>query len=333
MSKLNILVTGVGSEVGQGIIKALRLSKYKCNIVGSDANPDSAGFFMSDSHYVIPMAASKDYLDKVINICKNNGIKLIFPGTDQELKILSKNRLLFKNINTLLIVQPEKLLDIFSSKYNTYQFLKDNGIPVPETMLIDGKVDIKKVVSRFGFPVILKPDFSNGSKNIYLAHGKEELNLYLQLSKNKQYVVQQYLPDEDEEYTCAVFNCKRLKEPYVIIFKRKLVEGVSGIAEVIFDEDIMSVCRKVAKYSDLEGAINIQLRKFKNIPFIFEINPRYSSTVGIRANCGFNDVQMAVDYFLFGKTPIKPNIHKKKILRYKDEIYINKEAKKNDTSQ
>jgi len=328
MSKLNILVTGVGSEVGQGIIKALRLSKYKCNIVGCDANPDSAGFFMSDSHYVIPMASSKDYLDNVIKICKNRSINLIFPGIDQELKILSKNRSLFKNINAVLIVQPEKLLDTFSSKYNTYQFLKDNGILVPETVLVNSKMNVKKIIDKLKFPIILKQDISHGSKGMYMASNKEDLNLYLQLAKNKKYVIQQYLPDDDEEYTCAVFNCKRLKEPYVIIFKRKLVEGVSGIAEVIFDEDIMSVCKKVAKYSDLEGAINIQLRKFKNMPFIFEINPRYSSTVGFRANCGFNDIEMAVDYFLFGKIPAKPAIQNKKVLRYKDEIYIDKKAKK-----
>ena len=328
MSKINILVTGVGSEVGQGIIKALRLSKYNCNIVGCDANPNSAGFFMSDSHYVIPMAASKDYLDNVMKICKNHSIKLIFSGTDQELKVLSKNRSLFKNINTLLVVQPEKLLNIFSSKYNTYQFLKDNGIPVPATMLVDDKVSIKKVMNEFNFPLILKPDISHGSKNMYLVHNKEELNLYLKLSKNKKYVIQQYLPADDQEYTCGVFNCKHLKEPYVIIFKRKLIEGVSGVAEIVFDKDILSVCKKVVKSSNLEGAINIQLRKFKSKPFIFEINPRYSSTVGIRAKCGFNDAQMAIDYFLFNKIPVKPNIKKKKVLRYKDEIYIDKESKK-----
>lgn len=327
MSKLNILVTGTGVEVGQGVIKALRLSKYKCNIVGCDMNPDSVGFFMCDSHYVVPKATSPDYLDKIIDICKNRNIKLIFPTVDLELQVLSKNKSLFKNINTLLVIQPEELLNTFSSKYNTYQFLKNNNIPVPATVFVDNRTDIKKALNKFNFPLILKPDFGRGSKGIYLAYSKEELNLYLQLIKKKKSVIQQYLPAEDEEYTCAVFNCKYLKEPYVIVFKRKLIEGVSGVAEVFFSKDIISTCKKVARCSNLDGVINIQLRKFKNTPFIFEINPRYSSTVGMRANCGFNDVEMAIDYLLFNKIPAKPDIRKKRILRYKDEIYIDKKIK------
>lgn len=322
MSKINILITGVGSEVGQGVIKALRLSKYRCNITGCDANPDSAGFFMCDSHFVAPKADSPGYLKKIINICKSKNIKIIFPAVDVELEILSKNKQLFRNINTIVDVQPEELLNIFLSKYNTYKFLKNNKISAPHTVLLGGTINTKKIINEFDFPLILKPDIGHGSKNLYLAHNKKELDFYLKSAKKEKYVVQQYLPDEDEEYTCGVFNCKSLKEPYVIVFKRKLVEGITGIAEVCFDKDIISACKKVAQCSDLDGSINIQLRKFKNKPFIFEINPRYSSTVGIRANCGFNDVKMAVDHFLFNKVPARPNIQNKKILRYKEEIYI-----------
>ena len=319
MSKLNILVTGVGSEVGQGIIKALQLSKYDCNIISCDTCSDSAGFFMCDEYYVVPKATSTNYLDTIINICKNRDIKLIFTAVDLELPILSKNRLLFKNIGTIVVVQPEELLNIFLSKFNTHKFLKDKGIPTPRTIFIGDEKDVK--LTNFTFPLILKPDFSQGSKNIHVVHNAEELSIYLQLAKNKC-VIQEYLPEEDEEYTCGVFNCNYLEEPYVIAFKRKLIEGVSGIAEVSFDEDIISVCKRVAKSCKLEGSINIQLRKFKNKAFIFEINPRFSSTVGIRAKCGFNDVEMAIDYFLFYKVHSKPNIQKKKIVRYKDEIYI-----------
>ena len=329
MSKLNILVTGVGSEVGQGVIKALRLSKYTCNIVGCDMNSDSAGFFMCDSYHVVPGATSSTYLKKMIKICEDNNIKIVFPVVDAELRTIMENQVLFKEINVLVISQPIELLDIFLTKYNTHQFLKNNNISTPATLFIENKTSLKEIIGKLNFPLILKPDFGQGSKNIYLVHNRKELRLYLMLIKSKRYVAQQYLSAENEEYTCAVFNCKYLKKPYVIVFKRKLIEGTSGVAEVVFDKNIMLTCKKVVEYSNLEGSINIQLRKLGNTPFIFEINPRYSSTAGIRANCGFNDVEMAIDYFLFNEVPVKPNVCKEKILRYKEEIYI-KNIQKNE---
>jgi len=325
MNKLNTLVTGVGAEIGQGIVKALRLSRYDCEITGCDANPDSAGFFMCDDYCKVSRAESPDYLDKIVDICRSKNIKLLFPAVDAELRILSENKLLFENINTTVIVQPNELLNIFLSKYNTYKFLQKHGISAPLTLFTNSQKNIAEITARLSFPLIIKPDFGQGSKNLYLVHSRKRLALYLQLIEDEKYVVQQYLPAEDEEYTCAIFNCNYLQEPFVMAFKRRLVEGVSGIAEVSFDREIVSVCNKVSESSNLEGAINIQLRQFRGKSFIFEINPRFSSTVGIRAKCGFNDVEMAIDYFLFGKTPLKPSVHRKKILRYKEEIYLDME--------
>jgi carbamoyl-phosphate synthase large subunit len=46
----------------------------------------------------------------------------------------------------------------------------------------------------------------------------------------------------------------------------------------------------VAKALQLRGSINIQLRLRDGYPYIFEINPRFSSTVVARHKLGFSDV-------------------------------------------
>ena len=50
-----------------------------------------------------------------------------------------------------------------------------------------------------------------------------------------------------------------------------------------------------ADYIDLNGSINIQLRKSMNRIAIFEINPRFSSTVFMRSLVDFNDLLWSLE--------------------------------------
>jgi len=320
-NKVNVLVTAVGSEVGQGIIKALKISKYDYKIIGCDMDPDAAGFFMSDKHYVVPKATAKNYLREMLSLCERESIDIVFPNADLELDVISSASRLFEESGIKLVVQPVDVLKIFLSKYNTYEFLKKNDITVPKTFKLN-KGHNNEIFSELKFPIIVKPDFGQGSKSLYLIKDLDEFVKYSVLFEGDRYVAQEYIPSEDEEYTCALFNHDLMDDPYFVIFKRKLKNGTTGVAEISIDENLMPFFSKISNVINLNGSINIQFRKFKNKPFIFEINPRYSSTTGIRSKCGFNDVEMAIDSFLFNKTPEKPKILKKKIVRYLEEIYI-----------
>jgi carbamoyl-phosphate synthase large subunit len=55
-------------------------------------------------------------------------------------------------------------------------------------------------------------------------------------------------------------------------------------------DNFVEIGIKIAKKLELNGSINIQLRLHEGLPYIFEINPRFSSTVFIRSELGFNDV-------------------------------------------
>ena len=50
----NVLVTGVGSNIGQVIVKSIRMSGIQCRIIGTDMNPLSAGLFRCDKGYIVP---------------------------------------------------------------------------------------------------------------------------------------------------------------------------------------------------------------------------------------------------------------------------------------
>ena len=66
------------------------------------------------------------------------------------------------------------------------------------------------------------------------------------------------------------------------------------MAEVVENEKIERTLHEIATVLELRGAINVQLRFDREGPKVFEINPRFSSTVGFRHALGFRDFVWAL---------------------------------------
>ena len=91
----------------------------------------------------------------------------------------------------------------------------------------------------------------------------------------------------------------RSKEGHIefIQFDRLLVGGLTGWARVIKNKQVGNLLSVIAKGWNLEGSINVQLKITKKGPMIFEINPRFSSTVYMRHKLGFTDVIWSLKEF------------------------------------
>ena len=101
---------------------------------------------------------------------------------------------------------------------------------------------------------------------------------------------QEYLPETKGEFTCGVYRCLD-DSVRVIAMRRRLAAGVTAYAQVVNEASIMKLCRRIAESLDLRGSINVQLRLVEGRgPVVFEINPRFSSTVGMRHRIGFCDL-------------------------------------------
>ena len=100
-------------------------------------------------------------------------------------------------------------------------------------------------------------------------------------------MIQSYIGSIDNEFTTAVYRDKNIFE--VITFKRKLTGGMTSYATIENEKQLTEYARKIAVSFDLNGSINIQSRKLDDNFYIFEINPRLSSTIYIRDHFGFQD--------------------------------------------
>lgn len=285
---------------------------------------DSIGFLKCDRHHIVKSVSSPDYIDSLLDIFQKEKIDLYIPLIEDEFLQIHENFKKFKDANVKILIQPKFIIERFLDKFTTSECLNDIGVNTPETLLlkVEDREKILDMAERHGYPLFAKPRRGRSSKGLLLVKSESYLDFYLDILENEDYVIQEYLGSDDGEYTCTLFKTPSMEAAYDIIFKRKLFNGTTVSAEVTFDEEISKVCQTIGKRLPVEGSLNVQMRKKNGVPHVFEINPRYSSTVYIRALCGFNDVEMGISHILNEKVNFSPDIKKYRVLRYWEEYCI-----------
>ena len=82
---VKVLVTGAGSLLGQGIIRALRGSSFKTTIAAVDPHPLAAGLYWVEAPYVVPPVREEEYLERIEEILSRERPDAVLVGTDVEL--------------------------------------------------------------------------------------------------------------------------------------------------------------------------------------------------------------------------------------------------------
>lgn len=276
----NVLVTGCGGDIGQSIGKIL--NKQNLNyLIGCDISNKNAGPFIFDNFNLSLRCDNPEYINYIENVVKTNNIDLLIPVSEPELRFLTKNDKLDKIGGAQLICPNKKAMEIGFDKLETVKFLKNNNFPFPETSLVS---DIDKITN---YPKIIKSRTGAGSSTVFIA--KDDVDFQYLKRKYPDFIVQEYLSSLEGEYTCGVFRSKK-GVIRTIQLKRELTGGYSGYGEVIRNEAIESLLTQMAIKLDLVGSINVQLRLTDKGPTVFEINPRFSSTVLFRHFFGFQDL-------------------------------------------
>src|SRR5437879_2574520 len=89
----SVLVTGIGGNVGYGILKNIK-SSYGADIqlIGTNTVRASPGNHLCAEVYEVPFSLDKKYIPVIKDICLKHNIDLIIPSTDYESYILAANR-------------------------------------------------------------------------------------------------------------------------------------------------------------------------------------------------------------------------------------------------
>ena len=302
MAKLKILVSAVGGDLGQSVVKCLRDSNSKPTIWGCDMNPYAGGKKDVDEFYQSPPVDEKQqYQDFLLDNIARGKINYVFLLAEVEIIFFNEHREIFQDTGATFVVSEKAIIDTFMDKYRTVQFFKEKGIAYPMTWL---PPDYQ---GQLGYPLILKKRRGSGGQRLFKVNDEEELHFYLK--RHQDMIIQEYLPGNDNEYTAGLFSDG--ESLHTITFKRTLAPGgFSQQVEVMDDETITQFPLQLAQALEFKGSLNVQFRKTERGCIPFEINPRFSSTVYFRHCFGFKDVWWWLEV-LAGRRPAYPSVYKK----------------------
>jgi carbamoyl-phosphate synthase large subunit len=281
---MKILVTGANGDIGEAIGRLLKEVLPKADISGADISGQWPGGFVFKNMINIVPASDSRYLDRIQVLAKN--FDLIIPTSEPELACLSNYPDVLDRLPLLMV--PPEVLRCFMDKYETILFFEKNGLKAPKTKLLS-EVRVSDL------PAYIKPRKGAGARGHRLILGVEEL-MVVKKTYGQDWIAQEYLPDNDNEFTCAIFRYPGVFRSAAL--KRQLQGDKTIRAEVVDCPTINKLLIEIAELIDLKGCINVQLKMTEDGPRVFEINPRLSSTVLMRHRLGFKDCEWWVKSYL-----------------------------------
>jgi carbamoyl-phosphate synthase large subunit len=290
MEKKTVLVTGIGGNVGQGILRNIISLNLPIRLIGTDIASFTPGNHLCDATYKVPYSYDESYIPTLQKIIDTEHVDVVLPSTDYEIYYLSANA---SKLNATIVTSEAKTAKTYLDKYESYVFLSQNNIPFAKSWLT-GEYDFSEK------EIIAKPREGRGSRGIIL--NPENPN---QLPNG--YMIQPLV--KGIEITTAVYVNKQGFLHGLFTMERSLTNGTTTESKVVFqyDKQMKIIAQKMIDLGGLVASFNIQSIITKDGEIVpFEINCRISGTNSIRHNLGFQDVKYAIQEYLLNEAPDEP---------------------------
>ena len=267
-------------------------------VMATDCSELAPALYEADKHFIVPRMDDEGYLDIMLSICKEHGIKAVLSLIDPELSLLAKHKQDFLDIGTTPIVSDYETVEMCFDKYRMYQFLVQSGFKTIKSY-VDKEVfyeDIRSGV--IDYPVFVKPVRGSASINISKAGSREEIELLFGRFDNL--MIQEFM--DGTEYGADVYIDMISSEPVAIFTKEKLKmrAGETDKAVSVKDDKLFELIKDLVKATGFRGIIDIDIFKIDGEYYISEVNPRFGGGYPHAYECGVNVPKMIINN-IYGK--------------------------------
>jgi len=281
--KLSILVMSAGSIPGASVILALREQKeMSLRIVAADMEKRSAGFLLSNSHYVVPPANSAEFIQVVREICRKEDVAVVFPIIDEELQIFADHAEVFLGDGVRVITNSPETVRMAKDKYLTARHCIACGVRTPR-LFSEDELDTEGALC---FPLVVKPRDGRGSVGVQIVHSREELDFYRPRLPNP--IVQEFI--KGTEYTIDVLTDFTGNLISLVPKERIAVKsGMQTKGRTVKDQRLLDYGAEITRIFRLWPRGNVQCieDQDRNI-WLIEANPKFPASLSFTVAAGVN---------------------------------------------
>ena len=315
---INVLVSGAGGDVGQGVLKALSASSLTIECYATCINKHSAGLYMGAQGFIAPLSNDENYIPFLINLIKKLGIKFFFPTIDGEIKKIAKEKYRIEaETGAFVFVDDVKKVDIADDKLETFRYLQKRNFPYPHSISA-GSPDALNFVQSHGFPVVVKRRVGRGGQDVAIAKSYDDIKSVV---GDSSFMFQEWLDPDQGEYTSGFYIGDDGEIKGACTFRRKLKGGSTVVAERIIDRGLEQPLEQIAVSLGMKY-LNIQSMRRGNVLVPFEFNGRLSGTTSIVSKI-FNAPEMFIREKLLGEMLQRVDSAERFVaMRYYDEVYV-----------
>jgi len=256
-----VLFTCAGQRVD--IVGAFR--RAGATTVAADANPLAPALYHADVHALVPRIEDEQYVPALAELVDEHDVRLIVPLTDLDQALLAGER---ERVGALVLLPDAETVQCLGDKFRAHVLFEGRGIPSPPTWLPDD------VPADAPFPLLVKARQGFGSRHIYRAADRAQLEFFLAYTPVESMVQAQLA---GEEFSVDVFcdlDGRCLNAIPRTMIESKGGESIKGMT--IRDERLIEFARDVSETLRLVGPANIQcFREADGTHLVTDINTRF----------------------------------------------------------
>ena len=260
------------------------------SVLAADANADASSLYEADQALVVPLVSDRGYVDALLEICRQNQVRLLVPLNDLELPVIAARRSDFAAIGTLPLVSSPHVIDICFDKWKTAAFLQEIGLSTPKTYLTLEDALTAVSAGEISYPLAVKPRWGSASIGLEFPADSEELEMTYELTRKRlarsilaeassidsshSILIQEML--SGPEYGLDVVNDIGGKHMCVFV-KQKLAmrSGEADRARTIANDKLEAIGATIARTLGHIGNLDCDVLVGKEGFSTLELNPRF----------------------------------------------------------
>ena len=192
---------------------------------------------------------------------------------------------------TILGTTPDSI-DLAEDRQRFAQLLWDLGIPQPASGTATSREDAREVAARVGFPVVVRPSYVLGGRNMAIVYDVATLDRYMvsavDVSHDRPILIDRFLEHAKELDVDCVADAtgavviggimEHIEEAGIHSGDSSCVVPTAGVAERHL-ATIRDYTRRIARALKVVGLMNVQYAIKDDTVYVLEVNPRASRTV------------------------------------------------------